>query len=128
MASYNCRKCGRALRNPVSVRLEKGPVCRAKDKQTDNLQREFDFMEAQFEVLKHEAGIYIYILDTGHNIGRTVTNDAENVIVKLYLEEGITDETRIFYEDSQGEVDEILHKGKSFKGFKAGHEWVLLCR
>ena len=44
MAAYNCRKCGRALKNPVSVKLEKGPVCRAKDKQTDNLQREFDFM------------------------------------------------------------------------------------
>ena len=44
MAANNCRKCGRALKNPVSVELEKGPVCRAKDKQTDNLQREFDFM------------------------------------------------------------------------------------
>ena len=44
MAAYNCRKCGRALKNPVSVKLEKGPVCRARDKQTDNLQREFDFM------------------------------------------------------------------------------------
>ena len=27
-----------------TVKLEKGPVCRARDKQTDNLQREFDFM------------------------------------------------------------------------------------
>jgi len=47
-----CRICRRLLKNPLSVRLGIGPVCRAKD----NIQLEFDFMRAQFEVLKHEGG------------------------------------------------------------------------
>jgi hypothetical protein len=108
------------LKNPLSVKLGIGPVCRARDE----LQGEFDFMHAQTGLLKHERGKYIFVRDIGHNSGRTVTNDAEYVIRQLYLEFGITDETRIFYEDSEGEIDEILHSGETFKGFKAGHEGV----
>jgi hypothetical protein len=44
----------------------------------------------------------------------------------LYLDFGITDGTRIFYEDSSGAVDEILHSGRRFRGFKTGHEGVEL--
>jgi hypothetical protein len=93
-------------------------VCRAKD----NLQEEFDFMKSEFELLKH-CEEYIFISDIGQNC-RNVTNDAENVVKRLYLEYEITDKTRIFYEDSYGRVDEILHSGETFKGFKAGHEGV----
>ena len=122
MASNHCRICKRRLKNPLSVKLGIGPVCRAKD----NLQGEFDFMKAKFTVEKHESGVFIFIRDTGHNTGRSVTNDAEYVIEQLYLEYGITDETRIFYEDSQGSIDEIVHSGKSFRGFEAGHKGVEL--
>ena len=38
-----CRVCKRVLKNPLSVELGIGPVCRAKD----SLQGEFDFMKAQ---------------------------------------------------------------------------------
>jgi hypothetical protein len=97
-----------------------GPVCRAKD----NRQREFDFMHAKTELLKHERGKYIFVRDIGHCSGRSVTNDAEYVVEQLYLEFGISDETRIFYEDSEGDIDEIVHSGKNFRSFKPGHDGI----
>jgi len=42
MPSNICRICKRVLKNPLSVKLGIGPVCRAKD----SLQKEFDFMKA----------------------------------------------------------------------------------
>jgi hypothetical protein len=97
-----------------------GPVCRARN----NRQEVFDFMHAKIETLKHERGKYIFVRDIGHLTGRSVTNDAEYIVNQLYLEFDITDDTRIFYEDSDGQIDELLHSGKKFKGFKAGHEGV----
>ena len=83
-------------------------------------------MRAQFEVLKHEAGKYIHIRDIGHNTGRTITNDAEYVIGQLFSEYGITENTRVFYVDSAGRIDELVHHGRKFTTFKAGHEGVEL--
>jgi len=119
-----CRICKRILKHPQSVKLGIGPVCRARD----SLQKEFDFMNAQFEVVKRGGeGEYIFIRDTGHDKGcRSITNDAEYVVEQLYVEEDITDETRIFYEDSDECIDELLHAGRVFKGFKPGHEGVEL--
>jgi hypothetical protein len=118
-----CRICSRLLKNPVSIEAGMGPVCRAKN---NTMQGEFDFMKAEWEVLKHESGKYILIRDIGHNSGRTVTNDAEYVINQLFVDEGITEETRVFYEDSEGRIDELLHSGKKHTGYKAGHEGVEL--
>jgi len=118
MPSYQCKICRKRLKNPLSVKLGIGPVCRARE----NLQREFDFMHAQFELLDQERE-YIFIRDVGHNSGRSVTNDAQYVVEQLY-DYNIFDYTRIFYEDSEGRIDEILHSGKVFKGFKTGHDGV----
>jgi hypothetical protein len=117
-----CCICKRALSAPLSVKLGIGPICLARE----NQQEAFDFMRAKIEVLKHECGKYIYVRDIGHITGRSVTNDAEYVIKRLYLEFGITDETRIFYEDSEGRVDELLHIGTRFRAFKTGREGVKL--
>ena len=117
----HCRICGRALKNPTSVKIGIGPICRTRD---SNKQGDFDFMRAQFDVVKHESGKYIFIRDTGHDTGRTVTNDAEYVIAKLYEEYGINDGTRIFYKDSGGNIDEIVHSGKQFIKFLSGHKGV----
>ena len=80
-------------------------------------------MHAQFELVDQERE-YIIIRNTGHNSGRSVTNDAEYVIEQMYLIYNIFDEARIFYYDSEGELSEILHSGKRFRGFKAGHEGI----
>jgi len=122
-----CRICNRHLKNSLSVKIGMGRVCRYKYGETyDSKQGVLDFMRAQFEVLKHEQGKFIFIRDIGHMTGRSVTNDAEYVIGRLYLEHAIDDETRIFYEDSFGEIDEILHDGNKLMGFKAGHKGVVL--
>jgi hypothetical protein len=97
-----------------------GPVCRVSDSQQEVLA----FMHAKTRLLKHERGKYIFIRDIGHVSGRSVTNDADYIIGQLYLDFGITDETRVFYEDSGGDIDEILHAGRKFRGFKAGHEGI----
>jgi hypothetical protein len=97
-----------------------GPVCRARESK----QEEFDFMHAKIEPLKHEKGKYIFVRDIGHFSGRSVANDTEYVIEQLYLDFGITDETRIFYEDSDGNIDEIFHSGKKFRSFNIGHDGV----
>ena len=81
-------------------------------------------MHAQYEVLKHNRGKFIFIRDIGHQMGRSVTNDAEYVIGRLYFEFAIDDETRIFYEDSEGKIDEILHAGNKLRGFKSGHKGI----
>ena len=94
MPSSHCRICHKQLSNPFSVKMGIGPVCRAKD----NQQEVFNFMHAEIELLKHERGKYIFIRDIGHVMGRSVTNDPQYVVEQLYLEYGITDETRIFYE------------------------------
>jgi len=121
MASHRCHICKRNLTNHISVSIGIGPICRAKDV----LQEVFDFMHAEFQLQKHESGKYIFIRDIGHNNGRkTVTNDAEYVVKLLYKEYEITDETRIFYDDSDGRIDELLHSGTRFTGFKAGHVGV----
>jgi hypothetical protein len=115
-----CGVCNRPLSDPVSIKIGIGPVCRAKELK----QGVLDFMHAETKLAKHERGRYIFVRDIGHNVGRSVTNDAEYIVGQLYLEFGITDETRIFYEDSDGSIDELLHNGKQFSGFKIGHKDV----
>ena len=120
MPSSHCRICHKQLSNPFSVKMGIGPVCRAKY----NKQEVFNFMHAKIDVLKHERGKYIFVRDVVHVTGRSVTNDAEYIVEQLYLDFDITDDTRIFYEDSDGQIDELLHAGKRFKDFKFGHEGV----
>ena len=81
-------------------------------------------MKAEFDVIKHVPGEFIYIRDIGRNC-RSVTNDAENVIERLLTEYGITRE-RVIYDDSDGRTDELLHANGKFTGFKAGHEGIEL--
>jgi hypothetical protein len=67
-----------------------------------------------------ETADYIYIRDVGGNY-RSVTNDAEKVIEKLTTENNLGNR-RVFYMDTEGQIDELVHKGNRFTGFKHGHE------
>ena len=55
----------------------------------------------------------VVILDNNLG-GRSVTNDAENVVEYLYSVYG---NRRIFYIDSEGILDELKHKNGNFVGF-----------
>lgn len=61
-----------------------------------------------------EREVYIADQDNG---SRTVTNDAENVARELYEQYG---NVCIYYTDTDGNVDQILHDRGEFKGFAPG--------
>jgi len=50
----------------------------------------------------------------------TVTNDVDRVIADLWLDKLLWEGRRLFYYDSLGARDEILHFGKRFMGFRCG--------
>jgi hypothetical protein len=98
-----------------------GPVCRGRKFLQGELFMDSEW-KACFDVLK-ETPDFIYIKDIGQY--RSVTNDAEYVIGKL-SEENNLGNRRVFYIDSDGQIDELLHKADRFTGFKPGHEGVEL--
>ena len=62
-----------------------------------------------------ESESVVYIADTSNNDPKfkTITNDAENVVAALDL-----NNRRLYYKDSMGRIDEIIHKDGVFAGFK----------
>ena len=57
MSSSLCRVCRRHLRNPLSIELGIGPVCRGKGgKQSTSKQGELDFTLAETAFQEHESG------------------------------------------------------------------------
>ena len=79
---------------------------------------------AVYDIL-NETDTFILIKDIGHKTGKTVTNDAEYVIKNLPELCGIKGR-RVFYIDSMGQTDEMIHNGVSFTSFRAGHAGVTL--
>jgi hypothetical protein len=75
--------------------------------------------QADFQVVTANDH-FIYLEDTGHNQFKTVTSDAEYVVTSLAEHYGI-EHKRVFYKDSFGEIDELLHKNGRFTGYKHGH-------
>ena len=57
----------------------------------------------------------IFIID--NDIGKSVTNDAENVVARLYNEYG---NKFIFYRDTCGHWDELVHDNGVFTRFSFG--------
>lgn len=63
----------------------------------------------------------LIIRDVGHAYGKmTVTNDAEEVVAELHRQD-ILGGRRLFYHDSEGQLDELRHDGNGkFLGFSPG--------
>lgn len=55
----------------------------------------------------------VYIIDD--EIGMSITNDAENVVMKI---NNSFPNYRIIYRDTTGTWDELVHENGVFKGFK----------
>lgn len=55
----------------------------------------------------------VYIIDD--EIGMSITNDAENVVMKI---NNSFPNYRIVYRDTAGTWDELVHENGVFKGFK----------
>jgi hypothetical protein len=122
MASNTCRICGRPLTDYTSVRLGIGPVCRTA---YYGYQEDL-FMEihAIFDIIK-ESQDFVFIKDIGHKNHIAITNDAQFVLSKLAAEYDIN-RRRVFYMDSDGQIDEIEHHGVRFVKFRPGHKGVEL--
>ena len=120
MPSIHCRICKRPLSDYTSVKIGMGPVCRCRE----NRQPCFDFLHAVFSVIEVKPN-FILIKDTGHMDHKTISNDVEWVLSQLAQEYNLQ-YRRIFYIDSAGDIDEIIHNGMAFHGFKHGHEGVAI--
>lgn len=72
-------------------------------------------------LIAHETETLVLIVDC--DVGRTVTNDAENVIRDLdhSLQGGLRNR-RVFYRDTDFRFDELQHDRGIFSGFKACSE------
>jgi hypothetical protein len=81
-----------------------GPICRAEFYKQPELGIE---NHAEFSVIK----------DIGHGHSKTVTNDVDYVLEKLNTILGLNNR-RVYYIDSDGGKDEIVHSGGRFKCFK----------
>jgi hypothetical protein len=74
---------------------------------------------ADFSIVKNVPGEPLVILD--RNLGNmSVTNDAEAVVESLTREGLLPTNRRLFYYDSDGQLDEIIHKDGEFVGFAPG--------
>jgi hypothetical protein len=62
---------------------------------------------------------YVYIIDDCDGSTMSVTNDAEAVIESLFHSADLGDR-RVFYKDTDGSVDELVHQGATFTGFNEG--------
>jgi len=84
-------------------------------------------LKCRFKIIK-ETNDYMLIKDLYDEFSptMTVTNDAENVVKHLYDNKMIGIK-RLFYIDTNGEIDELVHHNGDFRGFKPGQEnWEML--
>jgi hypothetical protein len=116
-SSTNCHICGRPLSNFSSVKLGIGPVCKGRD----SLQMPLPFENhADFDIITFNDQ-FVYLEDSGHTQCKTVTNDVKYVLSSLMNDYELTNQ-RIFYKDSDGQIDEVVHKEGVFLKFKHGSD------
>jgi len=78
-------------------------------------------MTARFVIIPSESDHgKLTIQDVGHLRGKSITNDVEAVVESLTREGLLLDDRRLFYYDSDGQLDEIIHKDGYFVDFVPG--------
>jgi hypothetical protein len=75
-------------------------------------------LQSDFFISK-QTDDFIYIVDSCLPENRSVTNDADNVCLFLWKEKQLNNR-RIFYRDSMGNVDEMVHYNGRFLNFSPG--------
>ena len=68
-------------------------------------------MNASYSIVRVAPGC-VFIID--HDRGKSVTNDAEAVVSAVYAR---FPGRRIFYKDTMGQWDELVHRNGRFTGF-----------
>lgn len=68
--------------------------------------------------LKGSSPGSVHIVDESNDTGSvSITNDAENVVREVVERYG---NKRIFYTDTMGNIDELVHENGEFTGFAPG--------
>lgn len=76
---------------------------------------------AHYAVVSNEAQEPLVIRDVGPwDQHPTITNDAEAVVADLFQAGLIPGGRRVFYFDSENNLDELRHEEGRFLGFQAG--------
>lgn len=71
-----------------------------------------------YSIVKDVPGEPLVIRDDGPwELYPTITNNAEDVITDLWNNGFLKDGRRVFYYDSEGDLDELRHEGPRFTGF-----------
>ena len=72
-------------------------------------------------IVESDGNNSLVIADVGdHSKVPTVTNDAEAVVADLH-ESGLLGDKNLYYHDSEGMLDQLLHDGAgTFKGYAPG--------
>jgi hypothetical protein len=113
-----CRRCHRPLENPDAVSRGIGEVC-ARRAVEERARRGMLNEVANFSIVEEDL-LSVTIRDLGPwDKFKTVTNAAEFVVETLVAAGRLPEGKRLFYFDSEGELDELLIQGGRFAGFKA---------
>jgi len=77
-------------------------------------------MQANYEIVdSDEDRVLIRDIGPWHQY-KTITNAAEWVVTDLYKKGHLIEGQRLFYYDSLGTIDQIVHKNGRFVGFASG--------
>lgn len=73
---------------------------------------------SNYAILNESTRDILVIRDMGPwSVFKSVTNDAENVVETLFEEGYLDNSRRLWYYDSDGNLDELVHEDGKFKGF-----------
>ncbi len=72
---------------------------------------------AAFTIVERESTPDVLVIRDEDNGNVSVTNDAENVVKRLYAEGLLTASRALHYYDSDGNKDGLRHKDGQFTGF-----------
>jgi len=67
-----------------------------------------------------EGGDHDFVFIVDQDEGCSVTHDASAVVASLNEDGYLKNDRRVFYVDTDGHIDELLHRQKRFVGFKSG--------
>ncbi|HYD61941.1 MAG TPA: DUF6011 domain-containing protein [Noviherbaspirillum sp.] len=120
MQATTCSCCGKPLTDPVSVEIGMGPVCRIsnKEKEVQNKNGNLFANRASYDFTIEQGIVCVVDLDNG----RSVTNDAENVIADLAAKGIDLDTHLVIYRDTLGVWDQLQVSNLRFAGFKSLNE------
>jgi hypothetical protein len=116
-----CKVCSKPITDPTSVETGMGPICRIGLKAATATERTLDLFGARSCYTCELVSDVIVIEDLDRG-GKSVTNDADEIVHDL-AENGFDLSCyRVIYKDSMGIFDEIVIRAGRFVGFRSINE------